>query len=528
MYARSAERVVHSIRRKITHFPDAWTIAVSSPSSPAAAFRRRAPTDAGAHANPSVHLRLASPRRAASVSPRTAGRWHGLAGLVMIGPFPPPAEVTSLRPPNLSAMDNPSMTCASVDVDRECAVSRSPGKPRRKAHLRALVALLVAAATLAAWPAARQLCAGEAGEGYRRPLIEGDTLDGWIVTGCEVELQGGVLLLKEGNGFVRTENRYRDFVLELAYRPRKAQGYDAGIYIRAGAPGPERPWPRQYQINLRDGDELNLIGFPQARSQGLVQRGDWNRMKLTVVGQHARMEINGQRAWETDGLTARDGYLGIQVEVPQGGQFELKDLFVTELGYQPLFDGQSLAGWEGGGQPAERCWKVEEGLLLCTGEKGPWLKSQKTYDDFHLRLEYRLRPGGNSGVYVRVPPDGRHHGEGAGIEVQILDDAAERYKNLKPYQYCGSLYALVPAAQHVGRPPPRWNSLEINCRGTRYHVWHNGVLIVAADEQVCSDLAARLTSGYLGLQNHSEEVAFRHVRIGPPLELPVEPLTASP
>ena len=389
-------------------------------------------------------------------------------------------------------------------------------------------AALCLAALGMAWQPASAVWADEALAGYRRPLLEGDTLDGWVVTGCEVALKDGVLLLKEGNGLVRTESRYRDFVLELAYRPLKAEGYDAGIYIRAEEPVPPRPWPRQYQINLRDGDELNLIGFRQARSQGLVRRGEWNRMKLTVVGERARMEINGQKAWETDGLTARDGYLGIQVEVPQGGQFELKDLFVTELGYQPLFDGQSLAGWEGGGQPAERCWKVEGGLLLCTGEKGPWLKSLQTYDDFDLRLEYRLRPGGNSGVYLRVPPDGRHHGEGAGIEVQILDDGAERYKNLKPYQYCGSLYALVPAGQRVGRPPPHWNSLEINCRGTRYHVWHNGVLIVAADEQVCPDLKTRLTSGYLGLQNHSEEVAFRHLRIGPPLDLPVEPLPASP
>jgi hypothetical protein len=386
--------------------------------------------------------------------------------------------------------------------------------------------LALLGAVLASFGAVR---ADEAAMGYRRPLLEDEGLDGWVVTGCEVALEDGVLVLKEGNGFVRTENRYRDFVLEAAYRPRKAEGYDAGIYIRAEEPPAGRPWPRQYQVNLRQGDELNLIGFPKARSQGMVRPGQWNHMKLTVVGERARMEINGQLAWETDGLVARDGYLGIQVEVPQGGQFELKEMYVTELGYRPLFDGQTLTGWEGGGgQPAERCWKVEQGLLICTGEKGPWLKSQQTYDDFDLRLEYRLRPGGNSGVYVRVPPDGRHHGEGAGIEVQILDDKADRYRSLKPYQYCGSLYALVPAARQVGRAPPRWNSLEIHCRGTRYHVWHNGVLVVAADEQVCPDLKTRLTSGYLGLQNHSEEVAFRHVRIGPPLDLPVEPLPAGP
>jgi hypothetical protein len=69
-----------------------------------------------------------------------------------------------------------------------------------------------------------------------------------------------------------------------------------------------------------------------------------------------------------------------------------------ESGYRPLFDGRTLAGWEGGGQPAEKCWKVEEGTIVCTGEKGPWLRSVEQFGDFNLRLEYKLKPGGNSGV----------------------------------------------------------------------------------------------------------------------------------
>src|SRR5204863_1427947 len=80
-------------------------------------------------------------------------------------------------------------------------------------------------------------------------------------------------------------------------------------------------------------------------------------------------------------------------------------------GYRPLFDGQSRAGWEGAGLPAEKCWKVEDGTIVCTGEKGPWLRSKEQFDDFNLRLEYKLKPGGNSGVYIRVPEDGNHHGD---------------------------------------------------------------------------------------------------------------------
>ncbi len=201
----------------------------------------------------------------------------------------------------------------------------------------------------------------------------------------------------------------------------------------------------------------------------------------------------------------------------------LSPLFIIaeEPGYRSLFDGKSLVGWEGAGQPAEKCWKVEEGTIVCTGEKGPWLRSTEQFGDFNLRLEYKLKAGGNSGVFIRVPTDGDHHGDGAGIEVQTLDDRAGKYRELKPYQFTGSLYAIAPATSHVGKDVGEWNSLEINCRGTKYHITHNGMLIVAADESAYPELAGRLTKGFLGLQNHSEEVWFRNIRIGPALDLPI-------
>ena len=59
------------------------------------------------------------------------------------------------------------------------------------------------------------------------------------------------------------------------------------------------------------------------------------------------MEINGKPAWEVEGIEPAAGYVGIQVEVPGGGEFEYKDILITELGYRSLFDGQDLAGWEG-------------------------------------------------------------------------------------------------------------------------------------------------------------------------------------
>ncbi len=364
--------------------------------------------------------------------------------------------------------------------------------------------------------------------GVTTKLFTGDNLDAWRVTGCEVAIENGLLVAKAGDGLVRSASRYRDFVLELDYRPRQKEKYDAGIYIRCELPPEGRPWPTQYQVNLKHGDELNLNKFPNGRSTGLVKPGEWNHVKLTVIADKATMEINGQPAWETDGLESRDGFVGLQAEVPGGGQFEFKDIAITEIGYQSLFDGTSLAGWEGAGAAAERCWKVEDGAIVCTGEKGPWLRSKEQFDDYNLRLEYKLKTGGNSGVYIRVPADGNHHGNGAGIEVQVLDDGAGQYRSLKPYQYTGSLYAVVPASEHVGRAVGQWNALEINCQGTRYRVVHNGTVIVDADESTYPELKGRLTKGFFGLQNHSEEVWFRNLRVGPAYDLPAPPALATP
>jgi hypothetical protein len=366
-----------------------------------------------------------------------------------------------------------------------------------------------------------------ASEGFSMPLFNGQDLAGWHVTDCEAAVEQGAIVLKSGNGLVRTDHRYGDFLLELDWRARKNEAWDSGIYFRAELPTDreKRPWPARYQANLAQGKEGNVGGLAGAESSGLVKPGEWNHFKLTVVGSRAALEINGRPAWETEGIEAADGYIGLQAEVPQGGEFEFKNITITELDHQSLFNGQDLTGWEGAGTDAGACWRVEDGLLVCTGEEGPWLRSAEEYGDFNLRLEYRLKPGGNSGVYCRVPENGAHRGreidgEGpCGVEIQLLDDASDRYKDLQDYQFSGSVYAIAPAREHVSRPPGEWNTLEIECRGTSYRITHNGIAIVDAKESEFPELANRQTKGFLGLQNHSEQVWFRNVRLGPLADL---------
>jgi len=387
--------------------------------------------------------------------------------------------------------------------------------------------LLIAAACLMQMLISVTAFANES-EGFSKPLFDGVSLQGWSVEhDCEVDVIDGCIRLKSGDGWLRSHHAYRDFDLHVEWKALKPQVYDAGLYIRAAQEGKPGPKPA-HQINLLQGKEGNIGDLPGAQSTGLAKpAGEWNAFDVRVVGDTVSLRINGQPAYSVAGLKQPAGHIGFQVEVPVGGQFLLKNIRITELGYRPLFNGRDLTGWQPVGDVAEACWSVAEGLLICSGKKGPWLRSDAEFDDFNVRLEYRLSTGGNSGLYVRVPQDGNHHRDNdtlppAGFEVQILDDAAPAHLKLKDYQYSASVYDIAGANPRVSRPVGEWNSLEINCRGQHVTTWHNGhrvTNVTAADAPL---LGLRSTKGFLGLQNHNTIVKLRDIRLGPAVEVPAK------
>jgi hypothetical protein len=187
----------------------------------------------------------------------------------------------------------------------------------------------------------------------------------------------------------------------------------------------------------------------------------------------------------------------------------------SEKGFTPLFDGKSLDGWQG----AVDGYLVKDGLLVCT-EKGGNLYTEKEYADFHLKFEFKLTPGANNGLGVRTPLEGDAAYEG--IELQILDDTHEQYANLKPWQYHGSVYGVVPAKRGHLKPVGEWNEQEVICRGPRVTVKLNGEVIVDADVQKASEpqtvdgrehpgLARE--KGYLAFCGHGAHLEFRNLRI---------------
>ena len=184
-------------------------------------------------------------------------------------------------------------------------------------------------------------------------------------------------------------------------------------------------------------------------------------------------------------------------------------------GFVSLFDGESLAGWTSIGGKAGN-WRVDRGLLVTRGDGKGWLSTNRAYGDFVLKLEYRTGPAGNSGVLIRAP----HKGDPSfdGMEVQILDDDAPAYKGLQPAQYAGSVYGVLASKRGHARPPGEWNAMVIRAEGAKITVELNGAKVVDGDvsehpEALPGHPGTRRKAGFLGLQSHSEPVAFRNLAI---------------
>lgn len=190
----------------------------------------------------------------------------------------------------------------------------------------------------------------------------------------------------------------------------------------------------------------------------------------------------------------------------------------SEKSFTPLFDGKSLEGWTG----ALDGYRVEDGAIVCIAGGQGNLLTKKQFGDFVLRFEFRLTPGANNGLAIRSPMRAKGNLHLDGIELQILDDRAEKYAKLKPYQYHGSVYGVAPAKRGKLLPLSEWNKQEVTCQGSRVKVTLNGSVIVDTDLKKASTpktldgqehpglLRERGRLGFLG---HGDRIDVRNVRI---------------
>lgn len=186
-------------------------------------------------------------------------------------------------------------------------------------------------------------------------------------------------------------------------------------------------------------------------------------------------------------------------------------------GFVSLFNGKDLSGWMGNTSGYE----ADEGKLIVLPNRGGGnLYTEKEFSDFILRFEFKLTPGANNGLGIRAPLNG--DAAYMGMELQILDNSAERYKDLKLYQFHGSIYGVVSAKRGFLKPVGEWNEEEVLARGKRITVKLNGTVIMDAD---ISDAiqngtldgrdhpGLRRETGHIGFLGHGSHVEFSRIWI---------------
>jgi hypothetical protein len=212
-------------------------------------------------------------------------------------------------------------------------------------------------------------------------------------------------------------------------------------------------------------------------------------------------------------------FLGLGCLVAAGGSSPAADNTPPE-GFVALFNGKDLTGWKGlVGNPKTRAqmtpeqlaeaqkkadeqmrahWKVVDGVLVFDG-KGKSLCTGKDYGDFELWVDWKIKPKGDSGIYLRGTPQvqiwdysGRPEGSGG-----LFNNKIHPSKPLK----CAD------------NPIGQWNTFRIKMVGEKVTVWLNGELVV--DNVVMENYWERdkpiYPAGQIELQNHGNTLYFKNI-----------------
>lgn len=201
-------------------------------------------------------------------------------------------------------------------------------------------------------------------------------------------------------------------------------------------------------------------------------------------------------------------------------------------GWKLLFDGKTIEHFRNYNKPdapVNDKWTVKDGAMTLTGKGGGDIITKEQYENYDLVLEYKISPGGNSGLMFGVIEQPKKPPYDSGPEVQIQDNV----KGSDP-QKAGWLYQLYqpPVDEKTGKPVDatkpagEWNELRLKMVGGKGTIHMNGVKY-AEFEVGGEDWNARLAKskfakweafgkskkGHICLQDHGNEVAFRNVKI---------------
>jgi hypothetical protein len=207
-----------------------------------------------------------------------------------------------------------------------------------------------------------------------------------------------------------------------------------------------------------------------------------------------------------------------------------------KAGWKLLFDGTSTNGWHTfGQQKVGAAWNIENGSLhLGTAAKegfqtsgGGDIVTDDAYENYHLKLEWKISKNGNSGIIFDVQDDRSKYEYvwHTGPEVQVLDNDGHPDGKITKHR-AGDLYDLISVSKETVKPVGEWNQVEIIHNNGKLELRLNGYTSVSTtmlDDNWKALIAGskfrnmpdfgKFRSGHIALQDHGNEVWFRNVKI---------------
>ena len=194
-------------------------------------------------------------------------------------------------------------------------------------------------------------------------------------------------------------------------------------------------------------------------------------------------------------------------------------------GWQLLFDGTDPSGWvTSNGSPIEPA--ADQGNLNPRNCRTYMIATKEKYENFILKLDFKLSKDCNSGVFFRVfslepLPDVGDVGWN-GLEIAVQDGANTGYHDM------GALYDLVRPTHNALKPLGEWNHLELTCDKNMIMIVLNGSLVTWMDTNQWTQPKQRPNgtghkfdwiyqhfprSGHIGLQDHGHDVWYKNIKI---------------
>lgn len=202
-------------------------------------------------------------------------------------------------------------------------------------------------------------------------------------------------------------------------------------------------------------------------------------------------------------------------------------------GWHNLFDGKTTSGWHSYGKTtAGSDWKVVDGAIYLDAKnrkagQGGDLTTNESFDNFHLKLEWKISKNGNSGIIFFVNEDTQKYkaSYNTGPEMQVLDNDGHADGKIHKHR-AGDLYDLIASSSEPVNPVGEWNKVEIIANNGKLDFFMNGKNIVSTmmwDEQWEEMVAGSkfktmpgfsiYKAGKIALQDHGDEVWYRNIEI---------------